>query len=541
MKVGIFVASILVVSGGTAVFGQQAPSGSGPASRLGDYVPCQFTNDQESKWRQQPLQVSTEVVRQAMLHKANELKLANLQNTSPKPKGAFVQNVSLDNAIAKIKAAANKDELVAAASSAAPADAEALAEAGAAALNGPATFNAPDDVSCSQSIMSYKEASDILGRRIATRYVVVQVVVRNLSKDFDFILHDVQVAAPQGHFRAGRERVLARGVGEKGQELNRRNLIMNGLDTLSVTGQGASEFASADFNLGVKMLGILLPPLKKWFPDDTADQLRRFDEMAFSSSSAYKIVVPTRGSVPFVTFIPQEAFDTSPTKWNHQKFIDEANLMSVVVAGAHVQEVGAKPVVNSMTCPLSGDYLDLTKQPLVCSLKGQSLNLIETVRLSNADSKDKADGTVAITKQDATEANATFQQSDLQALAAPLYTALLEVINDGEQSTSFSFKLPNPSIIAVSPPQISLSQCSATKPCTFNVVGTNLDKMKSVVLAATDGATDGSESSCVDAADGFSSKCTLPSAMQTGTYFLVVVSSDDKKAKVPTHQKIQLQ
>ncbi len=67
----------------------------------------------------------------------------------------------------------------------------------------------PKDVACSQSILSYNETKDAFGTRVAGTYVAVQVVVRNLDPDHEFVLHDVQVALPirdeTSHFRAGRE------------------------------------------------------------------------------------------------------------------------------------------------------------------------------------------------------------------------------------------------------------------------------------------------------------------------------------------------
>ena len=47
----------------------------------------------------------------------------------------------------------------------------------------------PFDVSCSQSILTWEETKDIFGRRLADTYVAIQVVVRNLSPDKEFLMH----------------------------------------------------------------------------------------------------------------------------------------------------------------------------------------------------------------------------------------------------------------------------------------------------------------------------------------------------------------
>ena len=202
----------------------------------------------------------------------------------------------------------------------------------------------PKDVGCSQSILSYNETKDAFGTRAARTYVAVQVYVRNLDSEHEFVLHDVQVAVPTqqnetSHFRAGRYKSIARGVAIKGQTMDPRNVLMGGLDALSATASAASGIASVDFKTGTSILTTFLPPLKRWFPDYTVDQLNRLNDLAFSASSTYKIIVPKNGSVHFVTFVPQELFDKSPRNWSRKEFYEWSNATSVIVAGAHIQEV----------------------------------------------------------------------------------------------------------------------------------------------------------------------------------------------------------
>ncbi|HSB09767.1 MAG TPA: hypothetical protein VLM38_09815, partial [Blastocatellia bacterium] len=181
------------------------------------------------------------------------------------------------------------------------------------------------------------------GTRAARTYVALQVVVRNLNPDHEFVLHDVQVAVPirdeASHFRAGRDRLIARGVAIKGQTLDPRNFLMGGLDTLSATASAASTIASADFSTGTSIFTAFLPPLKRWFPDYTVDQLNRLNDLTFSATSSYKIIVPKNGAVPFVTFVPQELFEKSSRKWSRKEFYEWGNTTSVIVAGAHIEEV----------------------------------------------------------------------------------------------------------------------------------------------------------------------------------------------------------
>jgi hypothetical protein len=313
-----------------------AQSTQAQTDQLKDYVPCQFTGEVEARWRQDSTAGS--------LYGAKYAVRTTLQSDKT------IDKSEKSDMLAKIASIRSIDELTSQIRTTfkSPQSQQVLELA--VQRGQEAEKVRPNDVSCSQSIFSFKEASDILGKRIANRYVVIQVVVRNLSEEFEFILHDVQAAVPEGkdpfepsHFRAGRDKLLARGVAAKGQSQDPRNLLMGGLDALSATAQGAASFASADFNLGTGVLGVLIPPLKRWFPDYTVDQLNRLNDLGFSASSSYKIVVPKSGSVPFVTFVPQEAYNKNPAKWTRAEFLEQQSGTSVGIAGTHVKELDTSP------------------------------------------------------------------------------------------------------------------------------------------------------------------------------------------------------
>ena len=113
------------------------------------------------------------------------------------------------------------------------------------------------------------------------------------------------------------------------------------------------------------VLTAFIPPLKRWFPDYTVDQLNRLNDLGFSASSTSKIIVPKGGSVPFVTFVSQELFPNKsggctkagifPTKegcWTTAEFLRYNNTTLVLVAGAHIQEVPG-PSIGALS-PTSG-------------------------------------------------------------------------------------------------------------------------------------------------------------------------------------------
>jgi hypothetical protein len=262
MMTVIGVASLLLLAG---VQSTQAQTGSNsdakdvlPEQQLKDYVPCQFPGEVEARWRQDsavgPLHGAKYAVR---------TKLGQLQ----------IDKSERDSLMSKLDSIGSIDELKSQIHNTVKAQADQQVLEFAVQEGQNAERVAPNDVSCSQSIMSFKEASDILGKRMANRYVVVQVVVRNLNEDYEFILHDVQAAVPDGkepfqrsHFRAGRDKLLARGVATRGQSQDPRNLLMGGLDALSATAQGATSFASGDFNLGTSCIGSTDPATKALVP-----------------------------------------------------------------------------------------------------------------------------------------------------------------------------------------------------------------------------------------------------------------------------------
>src|SRR5262249_27468170 len=95
-------------------------------------------------------------------------------------------------------------------------------------------FDRPDDVSCSFSLLAWHETSDEFARRVANDYVGIQVNVRNLNAQNEFLIHDVQIAVDTGvgmrqfdRFKAGRDKLIVRAVAERGKSEDRRNLILN--------------------------------------------------------------------------------------------------------------------------------------------------------------------------------------------------------------------------------------------------------------------------------------------------------------------------
>lgn len=312
---------------------------------LRDYVSCQFETDDEKTFRDT---YTSPFVRsqQAALHTlalATEQKLAKqwivavTKAQDPLQLQAAINSITVPDvqtAVQRSVTEANK-------------------------VSAEQQLKTPVDLQCSHSLLSWNEASDIFGRRIANTYLVVQVVVRNLNQDNDYLIQDVVLAAPSAKFNSGRDKLLARGVAIVGQSLDPRNQVMSALDTLAAASaavaligtQGAvvsSNFKSLQNANNV--LTAFIPPFKRWFPDYTVDQLNRLNDLAFSASTTYKMIVPKGGSVPFATFIPQKLFLKKVHDWNSIDFINNDNNTLVLVAGMHIQEVPG-PSIGSLVPP----------------------------------------------------------------------------------------------------------------------------------------------------------------------------------------------
>src|SRR5258708_594885 len=186
-------------------------------------------------------------------------------------------------------------------------------------------FTPPEDISCSMAVMGWKETSDIFGRRVANRYVAIQVTLRNLNTKNEFLVHDVQVAVDTGiageefgRFQAGRDKLLVRAVAERGKSNDRRNVILNSLTALgAIAGASSVTAGTTEFKDAVAIFqGSFITGFANIFPDHTVEQLNHINDLVFSASNTSKVLVPVQGSVPLVTFIAERPLEELPFPWS---------------------------------------------------------------------------------------------------------------------------------------------------------------------------------------------------------------------------------
>jgi hypothetical protein len=472
---------------------------------LADYVPCRFTDPQESDLRQGFIPGSANGDRQTLKAAARQPG----SGVSAANQAAFATMVDKQSdAFTAISAAMDAKLITSKA-------AEQLSQTLAAA---PMSQTSTNDVSCSQSMLTWNEARWIFGRKIADTYIAIQVNARNLSGDKEFLIHDLQVAVADfkafpneekvaescmedsgsvTHFVAGHDRMLVRGVGQTGQQFTTRNITARLLESLgSVFGAAALVAGGPSFGSAVHIFNAAgVPGFGSALPDLTVDQLNRLNDLGFSSSSAYKIVIPKNGSVPMTTFLPSDIFAEKYRNWHHCQLLNFQENMVVVLGGKHIQEESSTPQLSATSCPLNGGLLDFSKAAndnFQCTMTGTALQLLTSVRLKNADDQTDsttADGTTAVSGR-TDSGTVTFSVKTLSGLTGKNYLAFGESAS-GESASATKLSMP-PTLSKAVPTQLQLdvttNGCDGSA-CTLTLTGNHLDLVSEARLITSSDRT----------------------------------------------------
>jgi hypothetical protein len=200
-----------------------------------------------------------------------------------------------------------------------------------------APFSRPTDVGCAMSILTWSEVDHAYGHLIADEYIAVQVVVRNLNKNQQFALHDVEFAVNSdptgrfGRFFSGRDKVVVRALASAQTSFDPRNLVVHSaqgigalLSAVSSVFGGNVVDASGVYN------GAFATGLDKYWKDLSGEQLNLLNDTGFSSANNSQTVVPQTATVVFVTFIPAKQFEEG---WWTQPCVETHYLGSVDKSG----------------------------------------------------------------------------------------------------------------------------------------------------------------------------------------------------------------
>jgi hypothetical protein len=208
--------------------------------------------------------------------------------------------------------------------------------------------------------MPPKDASDDFGHRLGRRFIVYQVTISNDNKDYQFLVHDVTVdlstlfGFDPGNYlysASSQELTLLRGIPEKGQDLDPRNLTLHVLQGIGSVAGGISGLTPFSDVMGSSVAvfnGPFLQSLIGIAPDHTGTQLNRLSD----SSYIVNTLVEKQRAKTIAIFIPEATILSKSQQSEYWKdpnvFLQGFNLdqADVCVDGAFITTI-APPTLTS--------------------------------------------------------------------------------------------------------------------------------------------------------------------------------------------------
>lgn len=203
-----------------------------------------------------------------------------------------------------------------------------------------------------RSLVWPKQASDDFGYRLGRRYMVYQVSITNAEKDFQYEVSDIVVDlkpiftklnvkaitfeeggpkdGDQGYalFQASSQDLLMlRGVPEKGQDYDPRNMtlhILQGIGSVGAAVSGLTPFSDVMGPAMGNFNGAFLQAFVGIAPDHTATQLNRLSDMAFSSNT----LIGKLQTKKFAIFIPLDFL--MPKAYQNFYWKDPRSLLNIL-------------------------------------------------------------------------------------------------------------------------------------------------------------------------------------------------------------------
>jgi hypothetical protein len=213
--------------------------------------------------------------------------------------------------------------------------------------------------------MAPKNASDDFGHRLGRRFIIYQVTISNDNKDFQFLLHDVTVDLstlfgfePGSYLYSGstQELTLLRGIPEKGQDLDPRNLTLHILQGIGSVAGGVSGLTPFSDVMGSSVAVFNGPFLQSFIgiaPDHTGTQLNRLSDSAYIVNT----VIEKQRAKTIAIFIPEATMLTKAQQneyWEDPNFflqtfpLDQAD---VCVDGAFITTIAPPTLTSAVLTP----------------------------------------------------------------------------------------------------------------------------------------------------------------------------------------------
>jgi Quinohemoprotein amine dehydrogenase, alpha subunit domain III len=168
------------------------------------------------------------------------------------------------------------------------------------------------------SIMDPKIVSDTFGKRVAQRFVAIQVTIANHNKDYQYLINDVSLdlakvfpniakargnALPSVYTQSSAELSMLRGVAEKGQGQDTRNKTLRffrAVGTIAAGLIGVTSFGPSYPKSVAIFNGPVISAFSEAFPDYTINQMNRLSDSAYQANT----LIPQKHSKVIVAFIP---------------------------------------------------------------------------------------------------------------------------------------------------------------------------------------------------------------------------------------------
>lgn len=214
-------------------------------------------------------------------------------------------------------------------------------------------------------LMAPKNASDDFGYRLGRRYIVYQVTISNDNKDYQYLIHDVSLdLSPLFFAEAGtyqfaassQDLTLLRGIPEKGQDLDRRNLTLHVLQGIGSVAGGISGLTPFSDVMGSSVAVFNGPFLQSYIgiaPDHTGTQLNRLSDSAYITNT----LIDKQRAKTIALFIPEATILSRADQKRYWKdpyaFLQEINLnkADVCVDGAFITTVPPPSLTSAVLTP----------------------------------------------------------------------------------------------------------------------------------------------------------------------------------------------
>jgi hypothetical protein len=335
-------------------------------------------------------------------------------------------------------------------------------------------------------LMAPKNASDDFGHRLGRRYIVYQVTISNDNKDYQYLIHDVSVdlsslfGALPGTYQyaaSSQDLTLLRGIPEKGQDLDPRNLtlhILQGIGSVAGAVAGLTPFSDVMGSSVAVFNGPFLQSFVGIAPDHTGTQLNRLSDSAYITNT----IVDKQRARTIALFIPEATLlslaDQRQYWKNPYAFLQQLNLdqADVCVDGAFITTVPGPTLTAAVLTPGPAGTPVGQGVQAVLTVQGTNITLGDTQVVGLGSTPTMP---IPLTGANGTAGSVTLTLPTNYTAGMPVHLASAANPSAISATVATTVGIPAPTltaaVLAPNPPATSLGQNVSA---TLGVTGTNL-------------------------------------------------------------------